>query len=74
MARKKRLKSLPEALELGCLMNAREVAQALNVSEPQVYRLIHEYRALTYVEVGKQMRFRPRDIEAFINCNVKEVA
>jgi excisionase family DNA binding protein len=66
MARKKLTKTLRQALESGALMTAREVAAALEVSEPQVYMLVRKYRALPFLMVGRQMRFIPEDVEAYI--------
>ncbi len=47
------------------LLNAKEVAQILNVSLPYAYALMRK-GSITTVRIGKAVRVRPEDLEEFI--------
>ena len=47
------------------LLNAKEVAQILNVSLPYAYALMRKGN-ITTVRIGKAVRVRPEDLEEFI--------
>jgi len=50
--------------DLSRLLDSAEVAERLNVSIRMVRRLVQE-RRIGFVKVGRWVRFRPVDVEAF---------
>ncbi len=50
------------------LLTPTEVASFLQVKLPRVYELVKAKR-LRAVKIGRQLRFRPRDLEAFLERN-----
>ncbi len=47
------------------LLTPAEVAGMLQVKVPRIYEAVHD-RRLPAIKVGRLLRFRPRDIEAFL--------
>jgi predicted DNA-binding transcriptional regulator AlpA len=57
------------------LLNAREVARILNVSTAWVYDHADRKRPMVpSVRLGKALRFRPEDVQQFINEMTRRVA
>lgn len=50
------------------LLNAREVADMLGVSTDTVHRLAHKRDGLKGYKIGGSTRFRPSDVEAYIDA------
>ena len=55
------------------LMNAAEVAKALNVSERSIWRLLSAGKMPRPVRIGGSTRFRVRDIENWIDAGCPTV-
>lgn len=51
------------------LWDAEQVAAHLGLSLPHIYLLARENR-LPYVRIGRALRFRPAEIEAWIEAKV----
>ena len=51
------------------LLNAREVADMLRVSTRTVWTMVHEYKTLPFVRVGRVYRFRLEDVEASLKSH-----
>jgi len=49
------------------LLTLEEVAAFLRVSKTSVYRLV-ERRELPFCRVGRNLRFRPKDLEAYLEA------
>ena len=47
------------------LMRCEDVARVLQVT-PAAVENLHRMRSLTAIKVGKVLRWRPRDVEAFV--------
>jgi excisionase family DNA binding protein len=54
------------------LLSVREVAEMLNVREWWVY-IKTETRDLPFVKLGRYLRFRPSDIEAYLEAQRRSV-
>lgn len=50
-----------------------ETAGALNVSERTLRHMVST-RRIPYVKFGRSLRFRPADIESFLDANTRPVA
>lgn len=48
------------------LMNRKEVAEVSGASEAKIKAAVRS-RELSHVKLGKLLRFRPEDVEAWIN-------
>lgn len=49
------------------LLNVKQAAERLNVAEKTIYNQVCKGTLkVTYVKIGKLIRFRPEDIEKFI--------
>lgn len=55
------------------LLTAAEVAELLRVSKNTVYRLARSNR-LPWVRIGESVRFRPDDVEGFVERNRQDGA
>lgn len=55
------------------LLSVNEVAVLLGISRPTVYRLARRGDLASY-RVGERLRFRPAEIEAYIERNREPVA
>ncbi|MCI0626794.1 MAG: helix-turn-helix domain-containing protein [Acidobacteria bacterium] len=55
------------------LLTETEVSQKLDVTKPCLRRWRHEGRGLPFVRVGRLVRYRFEDIEAFIAENRQEI-
>jgi excisionase family DNA binding protein len=53
-------------MSMGPLLTPQEVAATLKVKIARVYEAVHD-RRLRAVKVGRLLRFRPQDIEAFLD-------
>ncbi len=53
------------------ILTLAELAAMLRVSRATAYRLI-ETRAVAFLKVGRALRFRRRDVEAYLQRNYKE--
>jgi excisionase family DNA binding protein len=51
------------------LYRAEQVAEILQVSKPYVYQLIREDK-IPSIKMGKSVRVRPSDLEAFIEASL----
>jgi excisionase family DNA binding protein len=58
-------------VNLNRLLNVREGAKVLNVSEHTLRQWIHQ-RRLPVVKMGKAVRFDPEDLQKFIEANRRE--
>jgi excisionase family DNA binding protein len=58
-------------LELKRLLNVKEGAEVLNVSEHTLRQWIHQ-RRVPVVKLGKAVRFDPEDLQKFIEENRRE--
>ncbi len=54
------------------LLDMNEVSTLLGIKKSTLYQLVMR-KAITHVKLGKLTRFRPEDIQAFINKNLIEV-
>jgi len=55
------------------LLNSRQAAEALGISKRTLWRLTFEVSpALPHVRLGRSVRYRPEDLEAFIESKRKE--
>lgn len=63
------LKLLPNVDKL---LNMDETASLLGVKKSTLYVLVMR-KQITHVKLGKLTRFRPEDIQAYINKNLVEV-
>lgn len=63
------LKLLPNVDKL---LNMDETASLLGVRKSTLYVLVMR-KQITHIKLGKLTRFRPEDIQAFINKNLVEV-
>lgn len=50
------------------LLSAREVAELMGVSECTIYRLANQKGGIKAVKVGRSVRFRPADLEAYLRA------
>ena len=48
------------------LLSVHEVSEALGVSECTVYRLANQRGGIKAIKVGRSLRFRPADLEAYL--------
>ncbi len=53
------------------ILTLAELAAMLRVSRATAYRLI-ETRAIAFHKIGRALRFRRRDVEAYLQRNYKE--
>jgi excisionase family DNA binding protein len=53
------------------LLTETEVAAKLEVTRPCLRRWRHEQRGLPFVRVGRLVRYRPSDVDDFINTNLQ---
>jgi hypothetical protein len=53
------------------LLNERETAKRLGMHPPGLRRWRQEKRGLPFVRIGRLIRYRPEDIEAFISGNTQ---
>ncbi|WP_408905444.1 helix-turn-helix domain-containing protein [Microbacterium mcarthurae (nom. nud.)] len=51
-------------------LGVTEAADALGITERQIRHLVST-RAVTYVKVGRLVRFRPADLEAYLEANTR---
>lgn len=54
------------------LLNMDEASTLLGLKKSTLYQLVAR-KQITHVKLGKLTRFRPEDIQAFINKNLVEV-
>ena len=54
------------------LLDMNETASLLGVKKSTLYALVMR-KQITHIKLGKLTRFRPEDIQAFINKNLVEV-
>ena len=54
------------------LMDMNEAASILGLKKSTLYALVMR-KQITHVKLGKLTRFRPEDIQAYINKNLVEV-
>lgn len=54
------------------LLTESEVAETYGVTKPCLRRWRHEGRGLPFVRIGRLIRYRSGDVEAFVNANVEE--
>ncbi len=47
------------------LLTPAEVAETLQVKLPRIYEAVHD-RRLPAIKVGRLLRFRPQDLETFL--------
>jgi len=62
-----------EEKTLSRLLNAQEVAAALNMGLSTVYQLV-ERGELPSIRIGRSVRFRPEDLEKFIESKAQRQA
>jgi excisionase family DNA binding protein len=62
---------MEDKIECRRLMDVADAAQYLTVSEHFVRRLIRE-RRVTFIKVGRHVRFDPADLDAFIEQGRRE--
>lgn len=62
---------MPNASQQG-LLDVPATAAYLGVTERFVRELIAR-RRLTHVKVGRLVRFRPADLDAYVSANVRDV-
>lgn len=53
------------------LLNMDEASELLGIKKSTLYQMVMR-REITHVKVGKLNRFRPEDLQAFINENLTE--
>jgi len=53
------------------LLDIRQVAQILNISEDTIYSWTHK-KKIRYIKVGRLVRFFPEDIKALLANNTYE--
>jgi excisionase family DNA binding protein len=56
-------------MSINYLLTAKDVAQALKISKPLVYRIISEGQ-LPAVRFRRTVRVRPEDLDAFVASNL----
>jgi predicted DNA-binding transcriptional regulator AlpA len=51
------------------LLDSDQVAELLNVTRKtlEVWRCVRRYPALRYIRVGRAVRYRPEDVQAFLD-------
>ena len=54
------------------LLDMNETASLLGVKKSTLYALVMR-KQITHIKLGKLTRFRPEDIQAYINKNLVEV-
>jgi excisionase family DNA binding protein len=55
------------------LLNEKQVSEKLGVKIPCLRRWRHERRGLPFVRVGRLVRYRLEDLEAFVAANRQEI-
>jgi len=55
------------------LLTETEVAELYEVTKPCLRRWRHEGRGLPFVKVGRLVRYRQEDVEAFVSANLQTV-
>ena len=58
-------------MELERLLTVKELADYLHIKPLTIYRMLNDGR-LTAVRIGKSVRFRPKDIETFLDASQYE--
>jgi excisionase family DNA binding protein len=53
------------------LLTESQVAELYGITKPCLRRWRHERRGLPFVKVGRLVRYRQSDVEAFISSNVQ---
>jgi len=56
----------PRGAQLAPLMSTREVAEHLNVKPARIYELARR-RQIPHLKIGHTLRFRPAEIEAWLD-------
>ena len=64
------LKMLPNLVDK--LLNMNETASILGIKKSTLYAAVSR-KQITHIKLGKLTRFRPEDIQAYINKNLVEV-
>ena len=64
------LKILPNLVDK--LLNMNETASILGIKKSTLYAAVSR-KQITHIKLGKLTRFRPEDIQAYINKNLVEV-
>jgi len=54
------------------LLDMNEASAVLGIKKSTLYQLVMR-KAITHVKLGRLTRFRPEDIQAYINKNLVEV-
>ena len=54
------------------LLNSRQAAEALGVSERTLWSLAFTQKALPHVRIGRSIRYTTKDLETFINNHREE--
>jgi excisionase family DNA binding protein len=52
------------------LMTAREVAEVTRLARSTIYQLVHDGR-IPHLKLGEAVRFRPSDVQAWLDSQVK---
>ena len=55
------------------LLTETEVAELYEVTKPCLRRWRHEGRGLPFVKVGRLVRYRQEDVEAFVSANLQQL-
>jgi excisionase family DNA binding protein len=53
------------------LLTETQVAELYGIRKPCLRRWRHEKRGLPFVRVGRLIRYRPQDLEAFESANLR---
>lgn len=53
------------------LLSETQVADRYGVTRPCLRRWRHERRGLPFVRIGRLVRYRPEDVEEFIQANIQ---
>lgn len=56
------------------LAKAQEVAEYLSTTPNQLNRLRYEGSGPKYIKLGRSVRYRWEDVDAWIECNVRTVS
>jgi len=54
------------------LLNSRQAAEALGVSERTLWSLAFTQKVLPFVRIGRSIRYTTKDLETFINSHREE--
>lgn len=61
-----------EVDKVGGLLNMDEASSLLSIKKSTLYAMVMR-RQIVHIKLGKLTRFRPEDLQAYINKNLVEV-